>query len=249
MGQVAFWRLDENAVSTVFADSSGNGLNGVGPRNSSLTYAAGKLAGSYHPNGSTDMIRVTDHSLFSLGSAFTIALWLKTSRMDADRALIGQFDSTLNKRAWLLALAAAGTGGIGYPKIYVSDNGQSAALGHTRSAHAAVALDDGAWHHVVTTFLAGTFGFWIDGTQRSAVIDDNNTVASAYNADCDVTLGGRLANNAIAWPLNGYLDNVRVCNSILNSSQIGYDWNSGNGSSEVQPWPSGSISRLLQMTR
>ena len=136
-GFVGSWRLENNAL-----DGSGNGYNGTV---SGATYTAGQFGqeGSFDGN---DYISLPDVNL-SLGDAFTIVAWVKTTESGASgqRSFVTRDESDSPVfRAWQLRYNLV-DGTVNLLRFDASDNLVTNLSGTS-------AVNDGVGHFVAVTF-------------------------------------------------------------------------------------------------
>lgn len=80
-----------------------------------------------------------------------------------------------------------------------------------------VTLEPGVWHHVAFTYDgAGTGSFYFDG-QSSGTLRHAGYAAITPGGKA-LSLGDRLGSNYGGFP--GYMDEVRICNGVLNFAQV-----------------------------
>jgi hypothetical protein len=170
-------------------------------------------------------------------TAFTVSFWMRWNGADANnnRGLIGKYGSG-NTRGW--AIATANTDSVGISEInqpgtvvfYYQSNAStfnsSQAIGSVGTT-----VNNNAWRHVVCTFNPSIrTEIFIDGTSaRNTTLSVPSSVAS-HASSAEIA---RYASNAATCFL-GRLDDLRVFNTALNSSDIAYLYNGGNGRGRIQ---------------
>lgn len=86
-------------------------------------------------------------------------------------------------------------------------------------------LKDGAWHHVVGQKTASALEIYLDGTQRGS---------TAYTGSISYRSGGALylgkhGRSSTSYDYKGQIDEVRIYNRSLTSSEIAAHYNAGAG--------------------
>jgi hypothetical protein len=206
-GPVAYWKLDDGSGSSA-ADSSGNGNTGTlvnGP-----TWTSGQVNGALSFNGKNQYVTVPAPSGSSLdldSAPVTIAAWINTNSITTQQAI-------------LLRGSANGIsqGNQGYG-MWVNSNGKinvgSAGGGNLNSN---TAITAGAWHHV-TGIINGTASkVYIDGVDQTPSSVNVGVVKSSLT----LTIGASLntAQTGYVGFFNGSLDDVRVYNRVLSTTEI-----------------------------
>jgi hypothetical protein len=236
---VGHWTFDEIAAATAGAavkDYSGNSRNGtikVGHTafNAGATGVLPVLATDRYGNAGKSLlldkganVEIPYNAAFNQPS-MSFSAWIKLAEVRNNR-FIGLY-------SW-----------IGY-KFEVQDgNRPFLSIGHSGGTYdrdAAVAIGQGAWYHLVTTYVAGSMKFYINGILVKSWTDTPNaaaTISPVYNlvlgcdfptdkyapVDTKFDVVGDPLYHVIpaAWGgyLHGYLDEVRIYKTALTATQV-----------------------------
>jgi hypothetical protein len=212
---IGHWKLDETS-GTVAADSSGYGNDGTIYNN--VTFEAGQIDGSFKFTGSAanQYVGIPHSTSLNLGNgdSYTVAFWVKVNSLTSQfQHFISKSDGTNAKSPFELYMNTRGTKSstleiigsiknniIGWPNNQVV---------YTRSKTGFVNV----WHHVALVRNGNSMSIYFGGVHR-------NTVSPAINDASNtrfITLGQRSDSNI--W-LDGNLDDVRIYNTNLSSTQI-----------------------------
>jgi hypothetical protein len=203
-GLVLQLRLDEAAGSVRAADSSGRGNDGmlVGAQPASA-WIAGKKGRALSLAGGGHLVVASSVSLNGIFRAFTAAAFVQISGTPAGR-------STIIARQGAYALGLAG----GRPYLSVTVEGRPAPI----EVAAAEAVPAQGWVHVAGVFdAAGAARLFLDGKEVGAL----PIPGSIGNSLAPLTAGARLQGAAVAEPLTGGLDEVRLYSRALAAAEIG----------------------------
>ena len=216
----AHWKLDGNAT-----DSSGNNLNGT--LMGSPTFGTGKISQAINFSGSNRM-DVANNSLFDFGANqdFTVSAWVKSTQAMAANTYpnivskdngaavrqgnwLGLHFSNIDAR-WMFEISSAGTGYRAYGRTNIAD---------------------GQWHHIVGIRSGSTITTYEDGELANSVAATSASLSKAVPLSL-----GNFSGQSYSWAaLSGSVDDVRVYNSALSSSEVQALFNEGNGSLP-SPW-------------
>lgn len=200
-GLVGYWPFDEN-TGTAAADLSPTGASGVltnGP-----LWTEGKFSSGISFDGLNDFVRVSHRSPLNPGtSLWTVSAWVKT---DANVGTIVQKGSSTADEYEF---------GISDGRAYFTLNAGGADL--LATAAGTSSINDGAWHHVVgVRSEERTALLYVDGIQEgSSSFSGSDTSIYANNALIIGAHGNEAAN-----PLAGTIDEVRVYNRALSSTEV-----------------------------
>lgn len=200
-------------------DTAGNGtgtLNDlIGSNHSTLTngptWQADTGAGGVR---AIEFDGTNDHGLTTYGpvmSAFSVSCWVKVSTIVTTSAFVAQSDSGIgNTGSWAL--------GIGTSSVFRFSFSDGVSLKHAVSV---AAVTTGTWFHVVGTYSGSAVVLWVNGTSSS-------TAASAASTNTTRKIVQASRNGSSNF-LTGRGDDWRLFNSVLDSTDVGYLYNSGNG--------------------
>jgi len=210
-GLVAHYKFDEGTGTTA-NDSSGN--NNIGTLINGPTWTTGKIGGALNFDGVNDYVDLSNDQTYGLSSATsekTISAWVKTTAGDA--SIVGMRGSVdvpvFDVQVGFDGVDNSNTGRISF---LVRDDA-SAGLRHI---HGTIAVNDGAWHHVVVTRNSSKLmTIYVDGKSESSGAD---TMGSSVTI-ADARIGDEPMNTSIP-NMNGSIDEVRVYNRALTASEI-----------------------------
>lgn len=191
-------------------DASGNGLNGtiIG----SPTFVADRLGNAnsaiYFTGGVGNRIEINDNALLH-PTSITISAWVNASGTGntintiVDKPLgAGQSDS------WHVGLTPYWT----YSSWFFNDPGSS--IGSQVTSPAAT----GEWHYMVATFsnTSKQHRLYVDGILKTTTTF-NSTIGYDNNK---MYIGAALENNALNFPMEGALDDIKIYDDALTAQQI-----------------------------
>jgi hypothetical protein len=207
-GPVGYWKFDEGSGTTVYdrsgtSASSKNGTwQGTAPYN-----ALGKYGGAGNFNNTDSYVSFTaTRSDFNYARKITAEAWFY-DKGSTNSAIFGDIEGT--NTPWVISLdsgliwATIGTTtcnwGNGTPDVAVSAN---------------------TWHHVAFVY-DGDVGqyLYLDGVLRASNIRVCNDLGS------QTILIGAWEDATIFFPMNGYIDDVRLYNYVRTPGQIIQDMN------------------------
>ena len=203
-GLVGYWPLDENSGSLTF-DGSAYANNGT--LQGSPTWTTGKLGAALGFASGQYVTVPTSTSLQA--NNVTAEAWFKLSGSVTGQTIIAK------SGAWSIAVSQS--------------NGAQLAI-HDQTTDTDVCtdsttIDDGAWHHVAMTMNSGVANgtvLYIDGAQKQVC---TATVSTQANS---LTIG---ALNTGLRPLTGTVDQARLYNRVLSSSEIAAEYAAVNAGS------------------
>ena len=214
LGLVGYWAMND-ATGTKATDYSGNGNTGTltnGP-----TWGAGKRSGAVVLDGNNDEVTVADNDTLDFGSGdFSISFWLKTNS-SVRRTIIDKFDTGAGNVGYYVDIMADGTIRTAY-QSGVSDY---------RVRDSAATVNSDTWQHVLITKTGATNSpdIYVNGVLSNGGVFSSGTTASSSNTKAfsiAKAKGADLASNLI-----GSLDEVRVYNRALSSTEVTNLYNSG----------------------
>ena len=187
-------------------DISGNGNNGV--YDGGMTTAADTDEGgerAYEFDGVNDFIDCPTN-IVGETEKLTACGWIKPTGT-AQQALIGQFNSSANRRQWLLYVNA------NVPNALVNDDGT---LSGNTSISGGVATS-GEWVHIAMTHdpVSGDLELFVDGVS----VATGNAVGRDQNSE-QIQIGAHTDGTG-SW-VDGLADDIRMYDRILTSNEIAH---------------------------
>jgi hypothetical protein len=200
-GLVAAFGFDEISGTTV-ADASGLGQTGT--VSGATRTAAGRYGGALSFDGVDDWVTIPDSVALDLTTGMTIEAWV------FPRSSSGWRTAMLKETADGLAYGLYAHNGAAGPAGYINTGGSD------QGAAAAASLPLNSWTHVATTYDGATLRLFVNGTQ----VASRAVAGSLRTSTSPLRIGG----NAV-WGeyFSGMLDEVRIYNRALSTSEIQAD--------------------------
>jgi hypothetical protein len=200
---VAAYGFEEGAGSTV-ADSSGNGNTGT-TTNTSWS-SAGKYGKALSFNGSSSWVTIADANSLDLTSGETLEAWV---------------NPTVVATGWRTVLFKQQTGGMVYTLYAAQGTGKPLAqvnIGGEKNAAGPNSLPINSWSFLAATYDGTTLRLYLNASQIASL-----TVGGPIPASTGVL---RIGGNSIwnEW-YAGLIDNIRVYNRPLTTSELQTDMN------------------------
>jgi hypothetical protein len=203
---VGRWSFNEGSGSTA-NDSSGNGNNGT---ISGATWVPGQstlFGGALRFNGLSNYVSVPDSLSLEITGSITVEGWIYLTSFSQQATIAGKWKdiNNTNLRGYLLTVNTDGR-----PRFYVSTTGGN----YPNASGPALSLN--TWYH-----LAGTY----DGTNikvyEGTIPSTLSQTGSIFNNSQPLLIG---ANDGWGGSnrkyTNGAIDEVRVWNGVLDSTQL-----------------------------
>lgn len=210
-----WWKLDESSGYTAFDTSSNNYIATLtnGP-----TWVQGKIGKALNFDGTDDIVTATG---FPFYSTYTLSAWIKPDSWSVDgyRSFISRgavFDNNTNY-AFAVRYRSA------------SDNYRlTLYMKNTSTEFGMECIIDNptySWHHAVATFDNSTqlLTFYYDGRYLCS----NTMGQSPADGSQSLKIGSPDTTDSSDDPFDGLIDDVKVFNTVLNTSQIAYEYNQG----------------------
>lgn len=231
---VAYLPFDGNAN-----DSSGNGNNGsaIG----APTYATGKISQAINLSGDADgvgdYVSIPQTTNLDGFSALTIALWFKQNGMDGSgyNPLV---DSNVNvgSPAYSIKIEGSGSPNVNIHLTMKDASGTSISKGSYSQS-----IAGGAWHFLVLTYDGEDVALSVDGTSRITASELSGPLADESSA---IQIGARSPSS---WYFRGDLDDVRIYNRVLSTSEIQtlYSGGSVTQAQEAEPYLANTLEQMV----
>jgi len=200
----AEWHFEEG-IGTTALDTSGN--NNTGTLYNSPQWVNGKIGYGLQFNGQNNYVRVADNSSLDITSEISLEAWVKTAVITTD-------GGTVVRRVLDKGVYALGASDRAFFRI---NSGYISKLWNSN--------DINVWHHLVGTYDSN------GGAGNMRLYQDSVLVASAtftgpINTNNNVLNIGRQSNTAGRF--NGVIDEVKIYNRALTSSEVLQHYNSSN---------------------
>ncbi|NOQ38301.1 hypothetical protein GQ472_05415, partial [archaeon] len=197
-----------NSNGTIIVDVSNSGNNGtlyVGADDSG-NYTTGKYQGAYNFDGVDDYVALSGTPIIGNDSSFTIASWIKT----VNGGMIYTEGYNVNAN-WNIIFQVDGVTTPYSFRIYFKEDGvwKGETIGTTP-------VNDSGWHYVVAVQTNKSYReIFIDG-----VLEDTDTTLIGDMSILNTHNIGVNERTSFATFFNGTIDEVRVWNRSLSSSEI-----------------------------
>lgn len=214
---VSHYTFDETSGTTA-TDSGPGGANGAIGTNVTLG-VPGKFGTAFTFNNDTTQAGIVDMAdapgLFTpinTSQALTISVWLKWTTPGARDSAVFLGDNTVANRYLDIGTVSASTGVYGRVR-----NGVNTGFPDLTPAPVAP-LNDDQWHHVAYTVDAAsqTTQLYVDGVLAGSTTTPAAVLPSVFN-NFEI---GRLGRGSPADGYAGSVDELRIYNSVLSSSEI-----------------------------
>jgi hypothetical protein len=134
---------------------------------------------------------------------FTMSVWLKATNCVSPPAVVNLADSGSDNSYYGIDVTSAGVVRL------VAKNT------NTRNLNG-VPINDGQWHHVVAVYVSSNSReLYVDGDLKGT-----STIPSTFNINSDRWSFGRWGDSSPGNYLNGSIDEVRLWNRALNSTEV-----------------------------
>lgn len=196
-GVVSWWRLDGD-----FSDSIGSN-DGTG-YNFDDGWVAGKNGDALEfDSGEEQYVGVADDASLSFGGGnFSVEFWVKTNASDNPDILGKKGIVDIHCPGWVFYIDTG--------KVVFDINGDANPFVLSTST-----VNDGDWHHVVGVMEGDDFLIYFDGGE-----EDSDNVGSVGDIDNPEDLTFGYNDYGAGTYFSGVLDDVRIWNKSLNSTEI-----------------------------
>ncbi len=222
-GLVAYYPMDEASANSCTGgtndtcDRSGNGNDGAW--NGDAASGAGKYGNGVTLDGTNDYIQIADNATLDITNDLTVATWFKmtSNPTSGNQGLVAKYQSqsgiTANQRSYNLYINSSGQVGT-----VISNNGTYNDNVTSDEITTSQDFADGTWHQAVMVYDAdNSLTIYIDGVKN---ISETDVISSIYNSTAPLWLGLQLDTTVPYLYNNGSLDEVRIYNRALSSSEV-----------------------------
>ncbi|HLA83521.1 MAG TPA: LamG-like jellyroll fold domain-containing protein [Thermoguttaceae bacterium] len=217
---VGYWALDDGQIdpfSTTAVDSSVNGNNGtLWNFPSTPTWGTGLFGGSLKFDGANDYVDMSNPTALDITGALSTSLWMGRLGPNASAyaTLLGKNESGGNTNDGYYVNSRTDSHivfGINPPSLLGTEL-------PVELISSNVVLS-GSWHHVSTVFEPGVrMAIYVDGVLDSELTEN---IPTAIRQVATPFVVGNLSGSAsTTYAFNGYLDEVKVFNGALGTTQI-----------------------------
>ncbi len=206
------WHLGEDPTGTApqYLDSTTSARNGTATN--SPTRSTGQIGYSVNLNGATDAVDVNSDLSASLGFSSTLSAWMRSTQ-------------TGNNTMWQApGITGVEQSGGGNDIFYGWIDGSGfigVTAGNGANAKSNFVVNNNAWRHVTITrnSTSGAVVFYINGVQNGSATSETGNKTTYFDLLGEIgDTGGSPVN------YNGYLDEVRIVNSVRTAAQIQGDF-------------------------
>ncbi len=216
-GPVAYYRFEETSGTTA-NDTTGNSNNGTYTNGVLIDQpSAANLGRAARFDGIDDYVSTPR----TVSTNFTLELWINTtaSSLSGTNAYEG------NGLLW------SDVGGAANDFVMAMlNNGLSFFTGNPDiSVTSAIAVNDGAWHHLVATRTqGGSVEIFVDGVSRGTTTTNNNPL----DANPSIMIGGNVLDSRY---FSGLIDEVAYYPNVLSVTRIKAHFLAGSASANAVP--------------
>ena len=214
-----FWRLDE-ASGTVVSDETTANRPGTLRGGTYAWGQGGALASETREASlSTTTASITANTAVTSTAAFSVEAWVKTTSTTGGRIL------GFGDKGGATASAAASVD----RQLYTAPNGKVyfGAGSNKTVVPSTASIANGAWHHVVGTYVTGTNGLklYVDGVLQGSATVNAPTATGFWRAGYEV-MSGWTGNPSDSY-FEGNLEELAVYTSTLSATRVKAHYDAG----------------------
>ena len=199
---------DGSCIATYQLDGNANDLSGnYSGTATNVSYGVGEfdLAGVF--NGSSSYVLVPDSPALRLTGDYTISFWFKTNSIGAIQRLINKDNANDFSGGWALVLEPDSS------ITWCHNDGSN-----NQNWNTGVSITANTWYYVTAIYSDSNNlrSFYLNGNLQNSIATNTNIAA-----ETDVMLFGAYGQSGpLGQYFNGYLDQVRIFNKALNSTEV-----------------------------
>jgi len=218
---VSEWTFDEGGAEDTWGNNDGTLGNGV----TSTTYPTLKtrvdcISGDCMGFDGGDHISISDRSEFNFGSEMSAFIWIKGGNTASYQGVLSQWDDGINQKSWLIYHASNNPGKL---RILLTNNG----LSYIKNYETMATVLDNAWHLVGFSFKSGVLKVYLDGRETEVNKIDDSATSTLFNSSSNLCIGCWFTTSNVSARFHGLIDDVRIYNAALSSSQIKQNYIAG----------------------
>jgi chitodextrinase len=220
-GLLGYWNFDENG-GTVAHDSTGNGYNGTV---NGATWTTGKINTALGFNGTSNYV-LTGNILFA--TAFSISTWVNPAA--APQGAYIRIAETQYNLGFYLGVNSTGS------RYKFIVNGGTGATGNCGAGYGCAegGTISSGWHLITGTYDGATARLYVDQNQIAT-----ETFKAPANASLPLYIGQYYGGSGYGW--NGVIDEVRLYNRALTSTEVSAIYNYTGVSDPLPPTVPGNV--------
>jgi hypothetical protein len=168
-------------------------------------------------DGTNQAVRVADNTALDITDNLTVSVWARNSNssLSVENQLVGKWDSSANKREWLMGVIIGDL-------LQIAIGSDSGATGNVwRSNSALTGLNT---NNLFTfTFSGGVLKVYLNGVAILGSMVIGSLPATLVNNTADLTVGARLGSDSITVPWDGQIFDARIYagdSTVLTAAQI-----------------------------
>ncbi len=207
-GSAVFESFDIGAPKGYWSFSDGAALDQIVGNNGSVygsTVASGKYDNALNFDGVDDYLQIPANNNYAFGTSdFSVEMWVNPSQLAGDHrvflanSLLDNFQIAYNANNADIEFYAGGNGTSGTAQAVFSSS---------------LSWSLGSWYYIVVTRESGAVKIYRDGTE----VGSGNSTANIGNHDLYI---GRRAYSIPSHPFNGCIDEVKIYNKSLSSTEV-----------------------------
>ena len=213
-GLIGYWTFDEAAGKYAF-DVSGNGSYAQLSGGTSMVFNGGKIGGALQLDGKKKNATVVNGADLINGlRAFTLSLWVKSSKVNTDSGFI--FPKTPNGKDEIFSMRYDTEGSVGGGTNVIKVGVTTTAGVQTYESASDVQTTE--WQHIALTWQSGRkLALYINGTLDKSTFNSEPTKGEVTGVGrLLIGRGGKDRNRSWA----GLIDDVHLYNRVLNDKEI-----------------------------
>lgn len=192
-------------------DLSGNNNNGT--TNGGLTWVTDRFGQSGKAasfNGTNSYINVPNSTSLHVQYNITVALWVKTSTTQVNKAMVEKYYGTLSDHGWLVETLTNGK---------ATFEGRDGRGSGTTIQATSGNISDNNWHLIVGKRSGNVWAIYLDGQIAGSV--DVGLTAGSIESGGDLRIGASKPNSQPPGQFwNGNIDDIRIYNRALTDAEI-----------------------------
>lgn len=223
---ISLWNLDESS-GTVANDSGPGGNHGALINFGPAPWVPGQFGNALQFDGTDDYVQIAANARLPVyddsGQPFSITFWVKAPAQSDRRVYSEQAAAPSgNGPLFTLGSGSSSANATAQLRMFLRDDDVNTVASLISNG---VVFDD-TWHHVAYVDVLGRVSIYIDGTLDSTFDYSRwaqgplSSLRGSYAQINSVTLGAVVRNGAVAAPLQGLVDDVRVYRAALGPAEV-----------------------------